>query len=151
MATRDRPYRIAALSPDSPDPDARADAKNPALLRQLAAARKRVTPTSGRTTAQLEAADPLTADEEREVKQLLRASRAAERKADVVENATVRSKSKLTGRRTHLAGDVSGRLVVRFPKSVHRDLAKRADAEGVSLNQLVLTYVSRGLGADLGQ
>jgi predicted HicB family RNase H-like nuclease len=38
-------------------------------------------------------------------------------------------------------------LVVRFPKSIHRELAQRAGEEGVSLNQLVVAYVSRCLGA----
>ena len=37
--------------------------------------------------------------------------------------------------------------MVRFPKSLHRELARRAAEEGVSLNQLILSYVSRCLGA----
>jgi hypothetical protein len=45
----------------------------------------------------------------------------------------------------------NGRLLVRVPVSVHRDLVARAAAEGVSVNQLVLAYLSRGLGqADAG-
>ena len=40
----------------------------------------------------------------------------------------------------------SGKFVLRVPKSLHRRLAQRARAEGVSLNQLVLAYVSQGLG-----
>jgi predicted HicB family RNase H-like nuclease len=52
-----------------------------------------------------------------------------------------------SGRRPKAAGDVSGRLVVRFPKSIYRALARRAGGEGVSLNQLVVAYVSRCLGA----
>jgi len=51
-----------------------------------------------------------------------------------------------SGRRPDPAGDLSGRLVVRFPKSVHRELARRAAEEGVSLNQFLLSYVSRCLG-----
>ena len=35
---------------------------------------------------------------------------------------------------------------MRFPKSVHRELARRAAEEGVSLNQFLLSYVSRCLG-----
>ena len=37
----------------------------------------------------------------------------------------------------------SGKFIVRTPKSLHRDLAARANREGVSLNQMVLTLLSR--------
>ncbi|MBI3971449.1 MAG: toxin-antitoxin system HicB family antitoxin [Chloroflexi bacterium] len=53
-----------------------------------------------------------------------------------------------TGRRPDPESDFSGRLMVRLPKSVHRELAERAEEEGISINQLVLSYVSRGLGVD---
>jgi antitoxin HicB len=43
--------------------------------------------------------------------------------------------------------DYSGRFVLRLPKSLHRLLAERAEAEGVSLNQLALTTLALGLGA----
>ena len=44
----------------------------------------------------------------------------------------------------------NGRILVRVPKSMHREMVERAEAEGVSLNQLVLALLSRGLGqADL--
>jgi antitoxin HicB len=43
--------------------------------------------------------------------------------------------------------DYSGRFVLRLPKSLHRLLAERAEAEGVSLNQLALTILALGLGA----
>jgi antitoxin HicB len=33
--------------------------------------------------------------------------------------------------------EFSGKFMVRIPKSLHRDLARRADADGVSLNQYV--------------
>jgi antitoxin HicB len=39
----------------------------------------------------------------------------------------------------------SGKFIVRTPKSLHRALAERAAAEEISLNQLVLTYLSAGL------
>lgn len=42
----------------------------------------------------------------------------------------------------------SGRLQVRLPVSLHRDLAARALHERVSVNQLILGYVARGLGQD---
>jgi antitoxin HicB len=41
----------------------------------------------------------------------------------------------------------SGRFLVRAPKSLHRDLVQRAKAEGASLNQFVVTTLSRALGA----
>jgi antitoxin HicB len=42
--------------------------------------------------------------------------------------------------------DYSGKILVRAPKSLHRDLAHRAALEGVSLNQLCVSLLSRGLG-----
>ena len=48
------------------------------------------------------------------------------------------------------AAGYNGRILVRVPNSMHREMVERAEKEGVSLNQLVLTYLSRGLGqADL--
>jgi len=41
------------------------------------------------------------------------------------------------------AEDFSGKFMVRMPKTLHRDLARRADAEGVSLNQYVTTTLAR--------
>lgn len=42
--------------------------------------------------------------------------------------------------------EVSGKFVTRLPKSVHAKLTERAKAEGVSLNTLVLVFVTEGLG-----
>lgn len=42
------------------------------------------------------------------------------------------------------APDYSGRFNVRIPRSLHRRLAEMAEREGVSLNQLVLSLLSRG-------
>lgn len=39
----------------------------------------------------------------------------------------------------------SGQFVQRIPKSLHQRLAKRAEAEGVSLNQLSATLLAEGL------
>ncbi len=39
----------------------------------------------------------------------------------------------------------SGQFVQRIPKSLHRQLAKRAEIEGVSLNQLSATFLAQGL------
>ena len=40
----------------------------------------------------------------------------------------------------------SGRFVVRMPKSVHRELSQRADREGISLNTMVVSALSRCVG-----
>ena len=39
----------------------------------------------------------------------------------------------------------SGQFVQRLPKSLHQRLAKRAEVEGVSLNQLSATLLAEGL------
>ncbi len=41
--------------------------------------------------------------------------------------------------------DFSGKFTLRLPKSLHRDLALRAEDEGVSLNQLILYLISKGM------
>lgn len=40
----------------------------------------------------------------------------------------------------------SGRVLLRMPKSLHRDLAHRAEEDGVSLNQFVTTSLARVVG-----
>ena len=42
---------------------------------------------------------------------------------------------------------VSGRFVQRVPRSLHSQLIARAKAEGVSLNTLIVSLVSEGIGA----
>lgn len=44
------------------------------------------------------------------------------------------------------ATDYSGRLNVRMPETIHRDAAVRAQIDGVSLNQWILSAISRALG-----
>lgn len=44
------------------------------------------------------------------------------------------------------AKDFSGKVNLRMPKSLHRDLARQAEEEGVSLNQLMVSYLARGTG-----
>jgi antitoxin HicB len=39
----------------------------------------------------------------------------------------------------------NGRILVRMPKTLHRRLAEQAQAEGVSLNQLAVAILARGL------
>jgi antitoxin HicB len=48
-------------------------------------------------------------------------------------------------------GVASGKFVARVPKTVHARLAARAKAEGVSLNTLVLAFISEGLGRKEGR
>jgi predicted HicB family RNase H-like nuclease len=40
----------------------------------------------------------------------------------------------------------SGQFRLRLPKTMHATLALRAEEEGVSLNQLAMTYIAMGLG-----
>ena len=48
------------------------------------------------------------------------------------------------------AGSHSGRLLLRMPSMLHANLARAAEREGVSLNQLIVGLLSRSLdnGAD---
>ena len=41
--------------------------------------------------------------------------------------------------------DYSGQFKLRIPKSLHRQLAQRSTEEGISMNQLCLYLLSRGL------
>lgn len=41
----------------------------------------------------------------------------------------------------------SGKVNLRMPKTLHRDLARRAKEEGVSLNQVMLNALSRSVEA----
>jgi len=43
---------------------------------------------------------------------------------------------------------LSGKFNVRLPRSLHRTLVDRAEAEGVSLNQLVLYLLSSGVAGE---
>jgi antitoxin HicB len=42
--------------------------------------------------------------------------------------------------------EYSGRMLLRMPRSLHRDLAGRARLEGVSLNQFIVTALARAVG-----
>jgi hypothetical protein len=48
-------------------------------------------------------------------------------------------------------GTPNGRLLVRLPISLHEELAAQAKKDDTTINQLVLSYVSRGLGVDTGR
>lgn len=42
--------------------------------------------------------------------------------------------------------EFGGTVVVKMPNTLHRDVAKRAEHEGVSLNQWIATTIARGVG-----
>jgi antitoxin HicB len=42
--------------------------------------------------------------------------------------------------------DFSGRFNVRVPKSLHKALSEQAKKENISLNQLIIYHLSRGIG-----
>jgi antitoxin HicB len=46
---------------------------------------------------------------------------------------------------------MSGKFVQRLPKSLHAKLVKRAKQEGVSLNTLVLAFITEGVGRREGK
>jgi hypothetical protein len=144
-----RPHRIAPLTPDSPDPDARADANNSALAALLEESRQRARQPGGSIPAEeLERRRPLSDEERAAGEALLAELEAADRETGMVEPRRQPAPARRpSGRRPNPSGNLSGRLVVRFPKSMHGELARRAAEEGVSLNQLILSYVSRCLGA----
>ena len=42
--------------------------------------------------------------------------------------------------------EYSGRILLRMPRSLHRDLANRSRLEGVSLNQFIVIALARAVG-----
>lgn len=48
-----------------------------------------------------------------------------------------------------LSDDFSGQLRVRMPKSLHRALTEKAKEENVSLNQLIIYHLARGIGRNI--
>lgn len=42
--------------------------------------------------------------------------------------------------------ETTGRLTLRLPKSMHKKVIDRAEEEGVSQNQLILSFIAAGLG-----
>lgn len=45
----------------------------------------------------------------------------------------------------------SGQFRVRLPRSLHRELAERAEREGTSLNQMVVSMLSRAAGVSASE
>lgn len=48
--------------------------------------------------------------------------------------------------RIYINSEYSGKFTLRIPKTLHRQLAKEADREGVSLNQLILALIAYNWG-----
>jgi antitoxin HicB len=44
--------------------------------------------------------------------------------------------------------EYSGKFLLRVPKTLHRELARHAELEGVSLNQFALVALARSIGYD---
>lgn len=42
----------------------------------------------------------------------------------------------------------SGKVNLRMPRSLHRDLVRRAEEEGVSLNQFMVVALARAVGEE---
>ena len=47
--------------------------------------------------------------------------------------------------------DYSGKFTLRMPKSLHKMVAEQAEKEECSINQLILMYISMGLGNEFGK
>lgn len=47
--------------------------------------------------------------------------------------------------------DYSGRLTLRIPKTLHKMLSLQAEKEGCSINQLIIAYISMGIGNEFGK
>ena len=63
-----------------------------------------------------------------------------------LEEALKREKRIPKPRQTEESLRYSGRVLVRMSKSLHRDLAKRARLEGVSVNHFIITALARAVG-----
>ena len=50
--------------------------------------------------------------------------------------------------RTTDGKEYSGKVNLRMPRSLHRDLARRAEEEGVSLNQFMVVALARAVGEE---
>lgn len=47
--------------------------------------------------------------------------------------------------------DFSGKLSIRLPKTLHKQVSQRAKAEDCSINQLIGTYIAMGVGDAFGR
>lgn len=49
------------------------------------------------------------------------------------------------------AEEYSGKFALRMSKSTHKQVAERAEEEGISVNQLINQYITMGIGFDYGK
>jgi predicted RNase H-like HicB family nuclease len=47
--------------------------------------------------------------------------------------------------------DYSGKLSLRIPKSLHKQVTDISSKEGCSINQLIMMYISMGVGCEFGK
>lgn len=53
-----------------------------------------------------------------------------------------------SGQADERARSHSGRLLLRMPKTLHAELAARSDADGVSLNQYIVSALARAVSGE---
>lgn len=70
---------------------------------------------------------------------------AAIKEADISKELTIESLLERGEIVPEPSTSYSGKFILRTPKSLHRDLAARAEREGVSLNQMAVAILSKGL------
>jgi antitoxin HicB len=70
---------------------------------------------------------------------------AAIKEADISKELTIESLLARGEVVPEPATSYSGKFILRTPKSLHRDLALRAEREGVSLNQFAVATLIKGL------
>lgn len=61
---------------------------------------------------------------------------------EAVENAADAEKAWLAANEQWSIDEKSGKLNIRIPKSIHRQLALKAKKENVSINTLIVSYLS---------
>jgi antitoxin HicB len=50
-----------------------------------------------------------------------------------------------------LEDEFSGKLTLRIPKSLHKEITEQSEKEGCSINQLIMMYMSTGIGNEFGK
>lgn len=50
-----------------------------------------------------------------------------------------------------LEDEFSGKLTLRIPKSLHKKITEQSEKEGCSINQLIMMYMSTGIGNEYGK
>jgi antitoxin HicB len=66
---------------------------------------------------------------------------------EAIENGVDAEKVWLEANAGWQPGEKSGKLNIRIPKSIHRELANQANRENVSINTLIVAYLSSAVSA----